>query len=523
MDDESCYRAVQSRAARFDGWFVTAVRTTGIYCRPSCPATTPKKANVTFFPSAAAAQLAGFRACKRCRPDASPGSPEWNARSDTAARAVRLIGDGAVDREGVSGLAARLGYSERQLHRVLVAELGAGAQALARAQRAHTARVLIETTDLAFAEIAFAAGFASIRQFNDTVRAVFAVPPRALREAAARRGTTGPPGTLTLRLPVRRPFDGAGLLALLGSKAVPGVEDYDVRAHDVRAHDVRAHDGRAHDVRAHDVRAHDVRAPRATYRRALLLPHGEAIVSLTPHEDHVLAGLRLTDPRDVVPAVARCRRLLDLDADPTAVDQTLAADPLLAPLVAANPGVRVPGAVDGPEMAVRAVIGQQVSVAGARTVAGRLAAAYGKPLTSPEPGLHHHFPTADALAGVDPATLPMPRSRGRTVVGLSAAIAAGRVVLDAGADRAVVNEALLALPGIGPWTADYVALRVLGDPDTFLPTDLGVRRGLERLGEAGDPASAQRLAQQWRPFRAYALMHLWNVATGALPTDKEKP
>ncbi len=477
LDHETCYRAVSSRDPRFDGWFVTAVTTTGIYCRPSCPATTPKRRNVTFHPTAAAAQLAGFRACRRCRPDASPGSPEWNVRSDTVARAMRLIGDGAVDRDGVAGLAARLGYSERQLHRLLVAEVGAGAQALARAQRAHTARVLVETTDLRFAEVAFAAGFASIRQFNDTVRAVFATTPRDLRTTAARRGLVTP-GTMVLRLATRRPFDGPWLLDLLAFKAVPGVESYDGR----------------------------------TFRRALLLPHGEATVDLTPADDHVLATLRLSDPRDVVPAVARVRRLLDLDADSAAVDETLAADPLLAPLVRARPGIRVPGSVDGTEMAVKAVIGQQVSVAGARTVASRLVAAYGKPLTRPDGALTAHFPTAEVLAAVDPGTLPMPRARARALVAVAAAVAGGEVDLDPGADRDAVQAALLAMPGIGPWTADYLRMRVLGDPDTFLASDLGMRRGLERLGAAGDPRSAADRAEAWRPWRSYALMHLWDVA-----------
>ena len=487
LDHETCYRAVSSRDARFDGWFVTAVTTTGIYCRPSCPATTPKRRNVTFHPTAAAAQLAGFRACRRCRPDASPGSPEWNVRSDTVARAMRLIGDGAVDRHGVAGLAARLGYSERQLHRLLVTEVGAGAQALARAQRAHTARVLVETTDLRFAEVAFAAGFASIRQFNDTVRAVFATTPRDLRATAARRGMVTP-GTMVLRLATRRPFDGPWLLNLLASKSVPGVESYD----------------------------------GTTFRRALLLPHGEATVDLTPAEDHVLATLRLQDPRDVVPAVARVRRLLDLDADSAAVDETLAADQLIAPLVRARPGIRVPGSVDGTEMAVKAVIGQQVSVAGARTVAGRLVAAYGKPLTRPDGSLTAHFPTADVLAAVDPETLPMPRARARTLVAVAAAVAGGELDLDPGADRDAVQAALLAMPGIGPWTADYLRMRVLGDPDTFLASDLGVRRGLERLGAAGDPRSAADRAEAWRPWRSYALMHLWDVAMRPT-TDRKDP
>jgi len=487
LDHETCYRAVRSRDERFDGRFYTAVRTTGIYCRPSCPAMTPKRGNVTFFPSAAAAQLAGFRACKRCRPDASPGSPEWNVRSDTVARAMRLIGDGTVDRDGVAGLAARLGYSERQLHRLLAAEVGAGAQALARAQRAHTARVLVETTTMPFAEVAFAAGFASIRQFNDTVRAVFASTPRELRLAAAAHPAgrhRSAPGTLTVRLAVRPPFDGAGLLRMLASKAVPGLESVDLGS------------------------------PRPTYVRALLLPHGEGMLALTPAADHVSCRLSLADPRDVVPAVARARRLLDLDADSAAVDDVLAADPLLAPLVAAWPGVRVPGAVDGFEIAVRAVVGQQVSVSGARTVTARLVRTYGKPLTAPDQtGITNHFPTPEALAAADPAALPMPRARGRTLVALATAVADGAVDLDVGADREKTTSALLRLPGIGPWTADYVRMRALGDPDVGLTTDLGLRRGLERLGTSGDPRAAADRAAAWRPWRSYAVAHLWHLVT----------
>ena len=347
--------------------------------------------------------------------------------------------------------------------------------------------MLVETTDLRFAEVAFAAGFASIRQFNDTVRAVFATTPRDLRATAARRGLVTP-GTMVLRLATRRPFDGRWLLDLLAFKSVPGVESYD----------------------------------GTTFRRALLLPHGEATVDLTPADDHVLATLRLQDPRDVVPAVARVRRLLDLDADSAAVDETLAADRLLAPLVLARPGLRVPGSVDGTEMAVKAVIGQQVSVAGARTVAGRLVTAYGKPLTRPDGALTAHFPTADALAAVDPETLPMPRARARTLVAVAAAVAGGEVDLDPGADRDAVQAALLAMPGIGPWTADYLRMRVLGDPDTFLASDLGVRRGLERLGAAGDPRSAADRAEAWRPWRSYALMHLWDVAMRPT-TDRKDP
>lgn len=476
MDHETCYRAVRSRDARFDGWFVTAVRTTGIYCRPSCPATTPRPRNVEFLPTAAAAHLAGFRACRRCRPDASPGSPDWNIRSDTVARTMRLISDGVVDRDGVSGLAARVGYSERQLHRLLLAEVGAGAQALARAQRAHTARILIETTALPFSSVAFAAGFASIRQFNDTIHAVYATTPGALRGRVS-RAVAGSPGTLHLRLPVRQPHDAAATLRFLGRRAVPGVETYD----------------------------------GTTYRRSLLLPHGDAQVSLRGQAGHVGCTLLLADPRDVVPAVARCRRLLDLDADPTAVDDALAADPVLAPLVSDQPGLRVPGCVDGTEMAVRAVLGQQISISGARSLAGRLVAMFGKPLTDPIGDVTHQFPAAGALASADPATLPMPRRRAETLVQLCAALATGRVDLDAGADRAAAEAHLLTIRGIGPWTAGYLRMRALGDPDVFLPQDLGLRRALEKLGPPHAAVAAAELARRWQPWRSYAVMRLWST------------
>src|SRR3954454_1934430 len=365
LDAERCYRAVAGRDSRFDGWFFTAVHTTGIYCRPSCPARTPLARNVTFFTTAAAAQAPGFRACRRCRPDAAPGSPEWDVRADVVARAMRLIADGEVERSGVPGLAARLGYSERQLHRLLVGELGVGALALARARRAQTARVLIETTDLPMADVAFAAGFASIRQFNDTVREVFAATPTALR--AKRRGTPGTPGELTLRLTARAPYDAAEVLLFLGAHAVPGLEEWD----------------------------------GTTYARVLDLPHGPAVVRLSPAADgSVSARLRLTSLRDLGSAVSRCRRMLDLDADPSAVDEVLGADPALASLVAGAPGRRVPASPDAAELAVRAVLGQQVSVAGARTLTARLLAA-GPRLPEPVGTLTHAFPRPEALAEAD--------------------------------------------------------------------------------------------------------------------------
>jgi AraC family transcriptional regulator of adaptative response / DNA-3-methyladenine glycosylase II len=458
---------VQSRDPRFDGWFFTAVRTTGIYCRPSCPAITPHRRNVTFHPSAAAAQRAGYRACKRCRPDASPGSPEWNVRGDLAGRALRLIGDGVVDREGVPGLAGRLGYSERQLHRTLVAEVGAGPLALARAQRAQTSRLLLETTDLPVTDVAFAAGFASVRQFNDTVREVFATTPSGLR-ASRRPGAPVEAGVVSLRLPYRQPIQLTTLLDLLGAHAVPGLEQHA--------------DG--------------------VFSRVLAAPHGPALVSLSAGDGAVVCRARLHDTRDLVAVVARVRRLLDLDADPVAVDAVLGNDPALAPLVGKRPGLRSPGTVDGVETAVRTIVGQQISVSGARTVLGRIVAASGRPAFPDEPWLL--FPSAADFAALDPDELPMPRARGRSIVGVAAAFADGAIDLDPGADRDEVRAALLGLPGVGPWTADYLMMRAVAHPDVLLMSDLVVRRAADDLGVDlvdGKPA--------WAPWRSYATYHLW--------------
>ncbi|MGY1751687.1 AlkA N-terminal domain-containing protein [Blastococcus sp. SYSU D01042] len=478
-DHERRYRAVAGRDARFDGWFFTAVRTTGIYCRPSCPARTPKPSNVSFFTSAAGAQAAGYRACRRCRPDAAPGSPEWDVRADAVARAMRLIADGEVERTGVPGLARRLGYSERQLHRLVVGELGVGPLALARAQRAQTARLLIETTDLPMADVAFAAGFASIRQFNDTVREVFAASPTELRRRPTPAGGTAP-GWLSLRLTARAPYDAAEVLLFLGAHAVPGLEEWD----------------------------------GTTFSRVLDLPHGPGVVALSPAADGgpaVTARLHLAQLRDLGVAVSRCRRMLDLDADPVAVDEVLGADPALAALVAAAPGRRVPGSPDGPELAVRAVLGQQVSVAGARTLTARLLPLAGVPLAAPVGTLTHAFPRPEALADADLATVGLTGARRATVRALSTALADGDVALDPGADREEAVRALLAVRGVGPWTAALVALRGLADPDVWLPGDLALRRSLSALGSSDAEA-----ATRWRPWRSYAVMHLWALAAPSL-------
>ncbi|MFI7104499.1 DNA-3-methyladenine glycosylase 2 family protein [Streptomyces sp. NPDC050161] len=478
MDDATRYRAVSSRDARFDGEFFFAVTTTGIYCRPSCPAVTPKRANVRFYPSAAAAQAGGFRACRRCRPDAVPGSAAWNVRADLVGRAVRLIGDGVVDREGVAGLARRLGYSTRQVQRQLTAELGAGPVALARARRAHTARVLLQTTALPVTELAFAAGFASIRQFNATMREIYAGTPRELRASAtacAGRATGPAPGGIPLRLAFRGPYAATEIFDFLAAGAVAGVEE--------------------------------IRGPRGcrTYRRTLRLPYGTAVAEADERTGHPprrrpLTGpacpprgaeggwlegrLRLTDPRDLATAVQRLRRLFDLDADPYAVAERLGTDPLLGPLVAARPGLRSPGAADPGELALRTVVG------GPPQRAAELVEAYGKPLDAADGGLTHVFPTAAELAD---AAVPEP------VRALCAALADGRLVLDAGADRDAAERALRQLPGVGARAAAYIRMRALGDPD----------------------AGPDGAAGAWRPWRAYALHHLW--AAGRLTAAEWPP
>lgn len=517
--DDICYRAMRSRDARFDGWFYVGVTSTGIYCRPSCPAMSPRRENTTFHASAASAQAAGFRACKRCRPDAVPGSPAWNMRADVAGRALRLIDDGMVDRIGVAGLARRLGYSARQLHRTLVAEVGAGPLALARAQRAQTARVLLETTAMPAGDVAFAAGFGSIRQFNDTLREVFAATPTQLRAGrrggrerdadagSADAGGGAPSGwaATSLRLAYRQPMSLDALLGFLRARAIPGVE---------RAEG----DG--------------------GYSAALRAPHGPVLVRIDPAPSRaagdrardrnapaVSCRMTLRDVRDLAFAVGRVRALLDLDADPVEADRVLGADPLLADDVRGAPGLRSPGALDGFELAVRAIVGQQVSVTGARTVLGRIAAALGEPIalcpsgspcpsgaagaaSAPSPAGWLLFPSPEALAAADADAFPLPAARVRTIRAVAAAVAAGDLALDRGADRARTRAQLLALPGIGPWTADYIAMRALGDPDVLLGSDLIVRRALAARGDAV-PAT-------WAPWRSYATHRLWH-ARGASP------
>ena len=522
LDFAACYSAVSGRDRRFDGQFFTAVRSTGIYCRPSCPARTPKPANCTFYRTSAAAHGAGYRACRRCLPEAVPGSPEWNLREDTASRAMRLIADGVVDREGVAGWSLRLGYSERQLGRILTDELGAGALQLARAQRAQNARQLLVATPMPVSDVAFAAGFSSIRQFNDTMGEVFGLTPTALRGAARvaerGRGERGPDaatgavaaGVISVRLAAREPFDGAGALSWLAARAVAGLEAVTFAA-----------SGRVE-----------------AYSRAVRLDGGGAVVTLRAEPGGVSLTARLEHLQDLPALLARVRRLLDLDADPDAVDRALSAHPLVAPSVAAAPGVRIPGSLDATEMLTRAVLGQQVSVAAARTAVERVVDALGEPLPAAiaGPALSEHavsgsspsrarvdrlFPTARALADSVVAATTGPATRRAALARAAAAIADGTLSLDVGQTREGFTAALEAIPGIGPWTANYMALRVLGSTDVLLTGDSAVRAGAKALGLPPEARELAAAVAPLAPWRSYLMMHLWRASSSTpAPTPK---
>jgi AraC family transcriptional regulator of adaptative response / DNA-3-methyladenine glycosylase II len=475
IDFDERYRAISARDTRFDGQFVTAVSSTGIYCRPSCPARTPKPENVTFYPTSAAAHEAGYRACKRCLPEAAPGSPAWDLRSDTAARAMRLIASGVVEREGVPGLAARLGYSGRHLTRLLTSELGAGPLALARAHRAHTARMLLVGTDMAIADVAFSAGFASIRQCNDTIREVFGLTPTQVRSRRPVGGSVVP-GTIDLVLPYRGPLDAAGIFAWMAARAVAGVEE----------------------------------VTASTFSRHLRMPGGPAWFEVSQDAGerlHLRASV--TKLGDLAPLVSLVRRLFDLDADPLAVDDALSAHPELAPLVRATPGIRVPGAADPHEMLIRAMIGQQITVVAARTALTALTTALGEPVGD---GGGVLFPTMAAIAEHGAEVLRGPGARIRAITGAAAALVDGSLVHTVGDDSAEQRAALLAMPGIGPWTADYVRMRVLGDPDILLPGDVALRAGAAASGLPGDPAGLAAWAARTAPWRSYLSAHLWRAA-----------
>lgn len=499
MDFWQRYRAIDARDTRFDGQFYTAVRTTGIYCRPSCPARTPKAENVTFYETSAAAHDAGYRACKRCLPEAVPGTPAWNLRSDIAGRAMRLINDGVINRDGVEGLAARLGYSSRQLNRILSHELGAGPLSLARASRAQTARTLLVSTSMKLADIAFAAGFSSVRQFNETVGEVFDMTPTALRATARHHPSPAASTALTLNLPYREPFD-PGVFSFLAVRAIPGIEA----------------------------------GTPFSYARSLRLPHGDARFNVEYSTSEYDAGapgrpLVLTigavDLRDLPALLSRVRRLFDLDADPLAIDGALSMDPRLSRAVAEAPGIRMPGALDPQELLIRAMIGQQITVAAARTALTQLSAA-GSPSSVAGEGLDRMFPTPGQIALAGESLLRGPRRRIDSLVATAAALASGDLDLGYGDDLPGLRAKLLPLAGVGPWTVGYVAMRVIGAPDVFLANDAAVRNGIRAVSAgkvpAGPDASLSSDFNEVSPWRSYATMHLWRAAAAAPKTTTAK-
>jgi len=484
VDDlEVLYRAVSSRDRRFDGRFVFAVTTTGIYCRPSCPARTPRPENVRYFPIPAAAVAAGFRACQRCRPDTFPRRRTTNHDQDLAERALRYVADGVVDEEGVSGLALRLSLSERQLHRTLASELGVGALALAQSRRAQTARLLLEQTALPVTQVAFSAGFGSLRQFNDVMRAEFGRTPSQLRRAPVAPDRPARSGPLRLHLHTRLPWDGHATIAFLGARVIRGVE---------------------------------VVGPDGSYTRSIATPGGAAVLTARPTSGaspRLSVSLSLATLTDVSAAVAATRRLFDLDADPQAISADLSSDPKLAPLVASRSGLRVPGCTDGFELAVRAVVGQQISVPGAATLLARLAALVARPAPEVEHrALRWQFPRPSDVEGLDLTAIGLTTRRTRTIQELAAAMGEG-LDLHPGSDHDEQRRRLLTIAGIGPWTTEYIAMRALADVDAFPATDLVLRREVARRGL--DP-------QRWRPWRAYAAMQLW-AASGSLPKTQRKP
>ncbi|GAA1008929.1 AraC family transcriptional regulator [Acrocarpospora pleiomorpha] len=456
LDFERCYLAICARDARFDGRFYTAVTSTGIYCRPICPARTPARKNVRFYTHAASAEAAGFRPCRRCRPELSPGSPGWDARADLVGRGLRLIDDGVADEIGVAGLARRLHVTERHLHRLFVAELGTGPLAVARTRRLLLAKQLLTETSLPITDVAFAAGFGSVRQFNGAMKESYGFAPGDLRKKVGPLRAGGPEG-VTLRLAYRAPYDAQALLRFLASRAIPGIESTIFQDNLV-----------------------------TSYQR--VIPGGA--ITLTPASDHIRLTVSTDDMRQLARIVARCRRMLDLDADPDAIAAVLEPT-ALGPLVRKRPGLRVPGAFDAFELVVRAIVGQQISVAGARTLLGRIAGG-------------DTFPTAAELAEQDLTGLGLTGRRIATLNAVARAVADGQIDLEGG-DPAETSAQLLEIPGIGPWTVSYIALRALRDPDAWPGGDLVLRKKMAQL------AIADSEIERWRPWRAYAALHIWNA------------
>jgi AraC family transcriptional regulator of adaptative response / DNA-3-methyladenine glycosylase II len=481
LDLAACYRAFRTRDARFDGRLFSGVTTTGIYCRPICPARTPRPENMRFFTTAAAAQDAGFRPCLRCRPETAPNLAAWRGTSNTVNRALSLIEGGALDQSDVGSLSERLGVGERQLRRLFQEHLGASPVSVARTRRVLLALQLLHETRLPIADVALAAGFGSIRRFNEVFQGLFARPPAALRRSGSRAMTDAASGRVEILLRYRPPYDWPAMLGFLRARAIPGVEAIS--------------SGR--------------------YARTIEIEGDHGLVVVEPGEADALKATIHFPRLSLLPSIIdRLRRVFDLAADPRAIGEQLAEDTLLAPLVAERPGLRVPGAWDGFELAVRAVLGQQITVRGAASLAGRLVTAYGAPLSRSSllvDGLTHVFPGAERLASADIATLGMPRTRAQTLTTLAAVVAADPGMLGLGQHPAECLKRLRAIRGIGEWTAQYIAMRELREPDAFPADDLGLRRALAERGRRPTPREMVARAERWRPWRAYAAQHLWTA------------
>ncbi len=475
LDAAVLRRARLARDARFDGRYFVGVRTTGIYCRPVCPALPPKEENVRYFHSAAEAAGEGFRPCLRCRPEASPGTPAWLGTSVTVSRALRLIADSALDDGRVEELSERLGVGPRHLRRLFVQHLGASPIAVAQTRRLQFAKSLIDETDLPLTRVAFAAGYGSVRRFNATFRKVYGRSPSELRRRGRRGCTKMPAGHYIFRLAYRPPYDWEPLIEFLSLRATPGVEA----------------------------------VTPDSYRRTIALGGHKGTIDVRPikREDALEVRVVFPDPTALFQIIERVRRIFDLGADPEEIERHLRTDPQLGPLLAAWPGQRVPGGWSGFELGVRAILGQQVSVKGATTLAGRLAARFGEPHQAGD-GLDLISPTPEKLAGEDLSVIGLPKARARAIQELAKAVSSGGISFEAGS-ASDLGERLREVPGIGEWTAQYVLMRALGEPDAFPSSDLGLLRAVSAGGEKPTPRQLEAMAENWRPWRAYAAMYLW--------------
>ncbi len=479
-------RARLARDARFDGQFYVGVRSTGIYCRPICPANAPKSENVRFFPSAAAAGEAGFRPCLRCRPECAPGTPAWSGTSTTVRRGLRLISNGALDDGDVENLADRLGVTSRHLRRLFTKHIGASPLAVAHTQRLHFAKRLIDETTLPMSRVSSAAGYGSIRRFNDAFRKTYGRSPRELRKAGEDSDLSGRTATLTVRLPYRRPFDWSGFLEFFAARATPGVE---------------AVNG-------------------DTYSRTMTSDDAHGVVQISPdkRDGYLSLTLHCVNTNALFETVQTAREVFDLDAPISEIRATLGKDKALKPMLRKNPGVRVPGAWDGFEVTIRAILGQQISVKAATTIAGRIARKYGERLDLPgtniEGGLSHIFPTAEQLMRARLLNIGLVRSRAETIRRVSAAVVNWDLQFDVAQDPEQFCEALQSIKGIGDWTAQYVAMRALKNPDAFPGSDLGLIKAIA-YPDRVTPQELVTQAADWRPWRAYAAMLLWSSLPGS--------